>query len=376
VNSRHEHSFENKVSRWFFAVCIIFVLWLAYRLAEPFLVPIFLSLVMVEVAGPLYDRLLAALGGRKVLASALVCLLLFFLIALPLFAIVGVIAFQAQDLYSTISGLLKDDTLEKTFREMIGVLPPHLVHLHDSLGIDQRDVLQHVGELVRSVSNTLYANFIGIIKGFTSLLIGFAEVFFVSFYLLMDGSTIADRAFALSPLPAAMNERIRSDILVSLRSTLKGTVVLAVIQGLAGGIVFWIFGVPNAPFWGTVMVFASVVPLVGTALVWAPAGFYLLVISHPGQALAVSIWCLAAGVICDNFLRPKLLGGQCQLHPLLTFFSVLGGLSLFGVLGLILGPLVLAVLLSLLEVYERYFLNGEEPAVDQATLSQAPDPSR
>jgi predicted PurR-regulated permease PerM len=368
MNGNGGRPFDSTVSRWFFAVCIIFVLWLAYRLVEPFLVPIFLSVVMVVVAGPLYDRLLTALGGRKALTSALVCLLLFFLVAVPLFTMAGVIAAQALDLYNTASGLLKDDSLEKTFREGLVALTPHLARLHDSLGIDQRDILQHVGEMVRNISNLLYANITGILKGFTGLLIGFVEVLFVTFYLLMDGSAMADRAFSLSPLPSAMNERIRQDILVSLRSTLRGTVVLAVIQGLAGGVGFWIFGVPNAPFWGTVMVFASVVPLVGTALVWVPAGIYLLVMSNFGQAAGVSLWCLAAGTICDNFLRPKLLGGQGRLHPLLTFFSVLGGLSLFGVLGLILGPLVLAVLLSLLEVYERYFLDDDEPGRD-------PDPA-
>jgi predicted PurR-regulated permease PerM len=97
MSTESDRPFDNKVSRWFFAVCIIFVLWLAYRLVEPFLVPIFLSVVMVVVAGPLYDRLLAVLGGRKALTSALVCLLLFFLVAVPLFTMAGVIAAQALD---------------------------------------------------------------------------------------------------------------------------------------------------------------------------------------------------------------------------------------------------------------------------------------
>ncbi len=360
VNGSCPRPFNTSMSRWFFAVAILFVLYLAYRLVEPFLVPIFLALVMVVVATPLYDRLLERLGGRKTLASAVTCLILFFLIALPLFTVAGVIASQALDLYNTVSGLLKDNKLETAFREGLGALTPHLQRLHDTLGLDQRDVLTHVGELVRRISNLLYANLTELLKGFTNVIIGFAEVLFVTFYLLMDGSAMADRAFALSPWPADMNNRIRGDILASLRATLRGTVVLAVIQGLAGGLGFWVFGVPNAPFWGTVMVFASVVPLVGTALVWAPAGIYLLVMSQPGQAVAVMVWCLVAGLVCDNFLRPKLLGGQGHLHPLLTFFSVLGGLSLFGVVGLILGPLVLAVLLSLVDVYQRYFLNGND----------------
>jgi predicted PurR-regulated permease PerM len=99
------------------------------------------------------------------------------------------------------------------------------------------------------------------------VVIGFALLLFVAFYLFMDGGEMADKAFALSPLPPQLNQRMREDILSSLRSTLKGTVVLSLIQGLAAGLGFWVFGVPNALFWGTVMIFSSVVPLVGTALV-------------------------------------------------------------------------------------------------------------
>ncbi len=117
---------------------------------------------------------------------------------------------------------------------------------------------------------------------------------------------------------------------------------------------------PNALFWGTVMVFASVVPMVGTALVWLPGGLYLLLLGHTWGALGMMVWCALAGLVCDNLLRPRLIGGQANLHPLLTFFSVLGGLSLFGMAGLILGPLILAVLLSLLNIYQRHFLAPPE----------------
>jgi predicted PurR-regulated permease PerM len=162
------------------------------------------------------------------------------------------------------------------------------------------------------------------------------------------------------------NQRILEDILRTLRATLRGSVVLALINGTASGLGFWVFGVPNALFWGTVMVFASVVPIVGTGLVWVPAGVYLLLMGHLGAGVGVMVWCLVVSLACDNWLRPQLIGGQAHLHPLLTFFAVLGGLSLFGLVGLILGPLVLALLLSLTEVYQRYFLEPAEPSLPQA----------
>ncbi len=356
-----QKAFDTNVSRWFFAVCVIFALYLAYRLVEPFLLPIFLAVVLVVVSQPVYSALLRLLAGRRALASAAACLLLMVIIVLPFFFMAGVITTQALDLYNAATQALKDDQLEKAFSQSLGELAPYLDWLRIRFSIDQGQILQQAGEAVRTVSNLLYANLTGLVKGFTNVLIGFAEVLFVAFYLFMDGEEMADKALSLSPLPKDMNHGISQDVLASLRATLKGTVVLAFIQGLAGGLGFWVCGVPNAPFWGTVMVFASVVPLVGTALVWLPAGIYLFVMSHPGQAVAVMVWCVAAGVTCDNILRPRLLGGQSGVHPLLTFFSVLGGMSLFGVVGLLLGPLVLAVLISLLEVYQRYFQNGQLP---------------
>ncbi len=365
--------FSNPWSRWFFTACILFVLYLSYKLVEPYLIPIFLAVVLVVVAGPLYDLVLRLVGRRPSLAAGLTCLVLTVAIALPFFLLLGMLTSQALQLYTTVSHMLTSDELQRNFREGLGNLAPVLAKLHDSFGVSQADVLAQVGRWVQSVSNFLYANLTGLLRGFTNLVIGFALVLFVTFYLLMDGSEMAEKALALSPLPPETNQRIKRDILHSLRTTLKGTVVLALIQGIAGGVGFGIFGVPNALFWGTVMVFASVVPLVGTALVWAPGGIYLLVTGNPVQGVGVMVWCLAAGLICDNLLRPRLIGRGSNLHPLLTFFSVLGGLSLFGVVGLILGPLVLAVLLSLLDVYQRYFLPSATaaPSVAAPTAEKA-----
>ncbi|MFH1059916.1 MAG: AI-2E family transporter [Pseudomonadota bacterium] len=349
-------TFTTTWSRWFFAACILYVLYLAYRLVEPYLVPIFLAVVLVVVAGPLYSLLARALRGRRTLASALSCLIIFVILVLPFFFMAGVITAQALDLYNTVSNQLSTAQLQKLFDQGMGRLDPYIAYLQQHLGFDETDVVKHVGEWVKEVSNLLYSNLATLVKGFTNVLINFVLILFVTFYLFMDGQRMGDSLLALSPLPVELNQRIRDDFLTSLRSTLKGTVVLAFIQGVGCGLGFWVFGVPNAPFWGTVMVFASVVPMVGTALVWAPACVYLVVLGSWGQAIGVGAWSLVVGVISDNILRPKLLGGAGSIHPLLTFFSVLGGLAAFGMVGLILGPLVLAMLLSLVDVYQRYFL--------------------
>jgi predicted PurR-regulated permease PerM len=359
ADAKGDLTFSTTWSRWFFAACILFVLYLAYRLVEPYLVPIFLAVVLVVVASPLYELLLRLVRGRRTLASALSCLFIGISVVLPMFLMAGVITSQALDLYNLVSHQLSSEQLEKLFDQGVGSLGPWLDWAKQHLGFDQNDIIKNVGEWVRQVSNLLYSNLASVLKGFTNLVVNFALILFVTFYLFMDGHRMGDSLLALSPLPKELNQRIRDDFLASLQTTLKGTVVLALLQGLGCGLGFWVFGVPNAPFWGTVMIFASVVPLVGTALVWLPAGVYLLVLGNWGQALGVALWCLITGTVSDNILRPRLLGGAGAIHPLLTFFSVLGGLALFGLLGLILGPLVLAMLLSLVDVYQRYFLAPE-----------------
>lgn len=362
----NQSSFATTWSRWFLLALILAVLYLAYRLVEPFLMPIFLAVVLVVVASPLYQYLLELLGGHRALASGLTCVLLIALFAVPFFFIVSMITSQALDLYTTVTHLLTSDQLHESLARGLGRLRPLLDELQDKLGISHADVVQHVGEWVRRISNLLYANFTMLLKGATNLVIGFALMVFVTFYLFMDGREMAARIMSLSPLPVETNQRILEDILRTLRATLRGSVVLALINGTASGLGFWVFGVPNALFWGTVMVFASVVPIVGTGLVWVPAGVYLLLMGHLGAGVGVMVWCLVVSLACDNWLRPQLIGGQAHLHPLLTFFAVLGGLSLFGLVGLILGPLVLALLLSLTEVYQRYFLEPAEPSLPQA----------
>ena len=355
--------FTSIVSKWFFAVCILFVLYLTYSLLQPFIIPIFLAVIATVVSLPLYRLFKRVFKGSKVVASVCTCLVLTLIIVIPFLLIAGIITNQALSLYNYISSLILNNEMEDTLRQLMDYIAPLWETLQNSFGVSQQEVAQQVGDLLGKASNFLYVNVLSLVRGFGSLILNFVLILFVTFYLLMDGRRMAVRLLSLSPLPGHLNSSITSDILRSLRTTMKSTMLLATLQGVAGGLGLWIAGVPNSPFWGTLMVFASVVPIVGIALVWVPAVIYLLIMGQVLAPILLAIWCLLVGLSCDNVLRPKLLGQERGIHPLLTFFSVLGGLSLYGMVGLFIGPLILAVLISLLEVYERYFLNPQ--ALDQ-----------
>jgi predicted PurR-regulated permease PerM len=360
--------FATAMSRWFFGICTLLILYVAYLLVQPFLMPIFLAIVLVVVGWPLHKGVLWLVGQkRQALASAITVILFGLIIVLPLYFMVGIITTQALDLADTVNRMINSGELQKTVQHGLGLLNPIIDRAQELLHLEKTDLLLQVGELVRRISKLLYANLTGLLAGITNLVIDFFLMLIVAFYLLIDGHRAADRLLALSPMPTSLNNKIKDEVLATMRATLTGTVVLALLQGFLGGMGFWIFGVPNSPFWGTVMVFASVMPIVGTAVVWVPGGLFLILTGHVGSAVGMMVWCLVAALVCDNFLRPKLIGGLGRLHPLLVFFSVLGGLLLFGVVGLVLGPMVLALLLSLLEVYRLHFVIHEEDFCHEPT---------
>ncbi len=367
--------FTSIVSKLFFAACIIFVLYLTYQLLEPFIIPIFLALIATVVSLPLYRVFLHGCKRNKIIASILTCLVLTLIVVIPFLLIAAIITNQALSLYSYISGLILNNQLEGTLKQLMDYIAPLWEALQKTVGVSQQEVASQLGDFVGKASNFLYVNVLSLVRGFGSLILNFVLILFITFYLLMDGRRMGAKLMTLSPLPSHLNTSIATDVLRSLRTTMKGTLLLATLQGVAGGLGFWLAGVPNSPFWGTLMVFASVVPIVGIALVWVPAVIYLLLMGDTAAPVLLGAWCLLVGLSCDNILRPKLLGRERGIHPLLTFFSVLGGLSLYGMVGLFIGPLILAVLISLLEVYERYFLNPDQcppcaPASSEAGARQ------
>ncbi|BEQ15232.1 AI-2E family transporter [Desulfoferula mesophila] len=363
--------FATAISRWFFGISTLLMLYLGYLLIQPFLMPIFLAVVLVVVGWPLHMGVLRLVGPkRQHLAAAVTVFVFTVIIVMPLYFIVGIISEQALGLYNTVSNMVQGGGLQESLKHGMDLLNPFFDKLNETMGISKAEVFTQVGELVRRVSNLLYSNLTGLLRGITNLVIDFFLMLLVAFYLFIDGRRAADRLLSLSPMPSSLNHKIRDEVLGTMRATLTGTVVMSLLQGILGGVGFWIFGVPNSPFWGTVMVFASVVPIFGTAVVWVPGGLFLLLSGMTQAGVGVMIWCLVAALVCDNLIKPKLLGNVTHLHPLMIFFAVLGGLLLFGVVGLVLGPMVLALMLSLLEVYRLHFVPEDS---DLAHCSDPPE---
>jgi predicted PurR-regulated permease PerM len=206
--------------------------------------------------------------------------------------------------------------------------------------------LKRTGEYLLGLSVGLMSNLLGgIVKAFF--------VIFTMYYLFRDGETILSSLRAVLPLSRVESERIflRTQEVVS--ASVYGVVTIAMIQGLLGGIAFWLLGVPSPILWAVLMTFVCMIPVAGSFMVWIPLSIYLMLNGHWTKAILLLGWGAFVVSTIDNFLRPRLIKNQTNLHELFVFFSVLGGMSVFGLLGIVLGPVVLAIALGLLQAFDK-----------------------
>jgi predicted PurR-regulated permease PerM len=194
----------------------------------------------------------------------------------------------------------------------------------------------------------------GIVAGLFSAVFIFIFTALTSYYLLREGAEGTSWLVEMVPLPDGQVLEIVRDVRDVMRAILMSTGLLSVYQGVSAGIGYWIFGVDSPLVWAALTGIASILPAVGTALVWVPVGVVMMIMGHVGKGLGVLAWGGVVVVfIADYVLRPKLVGTRIKMNDLLVFIAIFGGIEAFGVLGIVLGPIAVAVLLSLLRIYQR-----------------------
>ncbi|MFH1279466.1 MAG: AI-2E family transporter [Candidatus Eisenbacteria bacterium] len=341
------------------AFLIILAVITAFFLAmiRRFLVVILLAAVFAGLASPLYGRFLRAFHGRRTAAGAFTLFLLLTIVVVPLLAILGLVAKQAYSISQIVGPwiqvqLRQPDLLLEKIPGIERLAPYHA------------PILGKGAEMVGSLGTFLFNSLSATTKGTVAFLFKFFLFLYTMFFFLVDGGPILKKVLHYLPL-AEKDERRMVDKFTSVtRATLKGTLVVGLLQGTLAGIAFWIVGIQGALFWGTVMTFLSIIPGIGTALVWAPAMVILFARGIVGSGVFLGLFCLLVVGMVDNLLRPRLVGRDTQMHDLLILFGTLGGLLLFGVLGFIVGPILAALFVTAWEIYGVVFHEHleEEPA--------------
>lgn len=329
---------------------VVLAFYLCWLMLQPFVQVLLWALVLTTAFEPLHARLLARIKNADV-SALLSCFIVMLTIGVPT-ALIG---------FTVIRELTP---AVEAFQQMIvGLLDPKSPVIGDVLawlgerGVDIEAVKRQAVEQAQAGLRELTTNSIGYVRGIVSGIFGLViEVFFVFFtmyYLFRDGHKFRATLTSALPLRGRTTNRIFQRTREVIGASVYGVFVIAILQGTLGGLAFWILGLPSAVVWGLAMTFFSLIPLAGAFIVWIPAAIYLAATGSWGAALFLTLWgSLVIGLV-DNFLRPKLVGEKAKLHELFIFFAVLGGLQVFGIVGLFLGPVILAIALALFDAFRH-----------------------
>jgi predicted PurR-regulated permease PerM len=335
-----------------------------------FLLTILLAAIFTALSYPVYQWLLDRFRGRKALAAIATLVLVLTLVLAPLVAVLGAGANEALRVTDTIRPRLQQLVDQPgEFDSRLRALPGY-----HRLEPYRGQILNKTGELVGSTGKFLFAALSATTRATAVFIFHFFVLLYTMYFFLTGGPGLLRTVLAYLPLTEADKQRMLEKFVSVTRATLKGTILIGAAQGMLGGLAFWALGVDGAIFWGTVMTVLSIIPGVGGALIWVPTAIVLIVTGEVWRGIVLVLFCgLVVGSI-DNLLRPRLVGQDTKMHELLIFFSTLGGLLLFGVMGFILGPLLAALFVTAWEMFGTAFRSAlVEPESRTVVLSESPE---
>ncbi len=342
---------REQVNKTILLILVLLISALFLDMISQFLMPIFMAGIFSAMLIPCHRWLSGKLGDRQNLASLLILLATVFLVLAPLSLLLGVVVGQAISVSQSVTPWVQTFVNEPS---NIAKYLEKLPYYHEILPY-RTVIIEKAGLLVGNLSTFLINSLSSVTKLTVNAVFSSVIMLYVMFYFLTMGEVLLTKILYFLPLHD-YDERLLLHRFTSVtRATLKGTLIIGALQGCICGAAFALAGIQAPVFWGAVMAVMSIVPVFGTAIVWGPA---LLILILRGEWIGVSILVvLCAGVAgnLDNLLRPRLVGRDTQMHALFVLFGTLGGISMFGMLGIILGPIVAALFITIWEIYGKAF---------------------
>lgn len=346
-------------------VVLLIALYLCWLMLQPFVNVILWAAVLAVVFFPMHRRIHQRIGspsGAAILSTLLVIVLILLPATFITIAVVRELAGAADNLQAGVQRLSSASTIPG-----LGWV---LDRTRGYVDIDPVAAQQFIANRLQTWGTALAASTLLVVGGAVGAIVQMVLVVFTLFYLFRDGDRIRQAVFHILPLEQIQMHDIAVRTREVIGATIYGVLVIAAIQGTLGAIIFSILGLPSPILWGVVMFFLSMIPMAGSFLVWVPAALYLAATGEYAKAGILVAWgAIVIGSI-DNFLSPRLVGRRARLHELLIFFSVLGGLQVFGVLGLVLGPVVVAVTLALIEMVRQSYRPPAETLPDTTVMEK------
>jgi predicted PurR-regulated permease PerM len=356
---------QPNLARAALAAASLLVLYFVFQIFRPFLISIAVAAVLTSLSYPAFEWICGKLKGRRGWAALTACLAVTLVIILPVVFLLILLSNQVVQVYSQFQeGLARGDFTDLPAKlQNIRYIRTPLAWLGRFIDLKRLDLAGSLAEILKQASVFLLTHSTAILTGAAQMIFNFFLMIITMFFLFRDGDQLRRHLRGLSPLSDRYAKLLAKTFREVARATVVGSLTTAFIQGMVAGLIFWILGVPNALFWGALCALFSLVPVVGAALVWAPWAGYLLLSGHLLQGvLMLVLQAVVAGSV-DNLLRPLFIQGRVRMHTLVIFFSIMGGVGYFGVLGMVFGPILVALGLTLLEVYRIEF-QQELPKVE------------
>ncbi|MDD5055356.1 MAG: AI-2E family transporter [Candidatus Peribacteraceae bacterium] len=348
---------RTRVQTVFFFAFLVAVLALAFFIFLPYLTTLSVAATFAVVTHPLHKRLTRLLRQRERLSAFLIILMTVLVVLIPLSFIGTQVVLESQSVYQRV--MENQTSLMQYAGQLIERFAPDL----------SQDLSGYAGQALSWIAGKIGPIFAGTAQTFLHFLLGIIAYY----YFLKDGRRFLTTIVALSPLPDQDDAKILGRLETAVNTIIRGTLTIALIQGVLTGIGLWIFGVPSPTLWGSIAAAGALVPGIGTAMVVVPAALYLFLTRQTVAAIGLLIWGTVAVGLIDNLLGPFLVGRGVRIHPFIILFAVIGGIGFFGPVGFLLGPLVISLLFALLDIYRLLMIDNAAvgPAKQKEVSSQS-----
>ena len=333
----------------YFIISIFFLGWLLW----PFVSTIILAAVVTGVFIPVYRYF-----NRKCkpsLASILTCIVIFFVIFIPIVSFVGILSKEAYDMYLMAKGAVLSDNIQNLLQGSMVLEKANLFLSNFNINITGEELNKAISEVGRIVGLFLYEQARAITSNILQFLVNFFFMLLIIYYLLIDRERFLSFVVDLSPLPDDQDEKLFQKFKDMAGAILIGNGLGGLIQGTLGGIVFAAFGLKSPFLWGVIMGLMAFLPIVGIGIIFIPAAIYLFLVGRIAAGIFFIIFYVILSGGIEYIFKPRLVGHRVQMHTLLVFLSIIGGLKLFGILGIIYGPLIVTAFLTLTDIYKTSY---------------------
>ncbi|MBE2242006.1 MAG: AI-2E family transporter [Burkholderiaceae bacterium] len=333
-----------------FALLLVFVTLAFGLILLPFWGAVFWGLIIAILFAPLQRWLARRLGQRRTWAALITLAIVLLLVAPPLILIITTLVHEGSGVYARIQSGELD--FGRYFQQIAAALPPWFTQVLDWFGVGTLvDIEQRLTAVAAQASQLIATRALGIGQNTLEFVVGFFIALYLSFFLLRDGPTLARQVTAAIPLNERHKRALARNFATVIRATVKGNIVIALIQGMLGGLALWVLDVRGALLWAVLMAFLSLLPAVGAGLIWGPVAVYLLITGAFIQGLGLIAYGVLVIGMVDNVLRPILVGRDTRMSDYVVLISTLGGLAVFGINGFIIGPVIAAMFIAVWGIY-------------------------